>query len=754
MTPFVNRERELGALSRLVVQQRLLSLLGPAGTGKTRLALQLAEAVKRRFPDGVWLVELAPLQEAELLPSVIATALGIEESPATDPRTALVAGLESRRLLLVLDNAEHLVEPVALLVDHLLRACAELFVLVTSRERLAVHGEMAWRVPPLETPVLGKRYTPAELEKVAAVLLFVDRARRSGADLAVTSENAPAVAEMVRSLDGLPLAIELAAGWTSTLSPADLQARLADRFRILTTRDRSLTPRHASLRVAIDSSYEALEDPEKRRFRQLGLFAGGWTLESMSAVCEVDPDAGVDVLARLVDRSLVTVIVPPSGPTRYRMLDSIRAYALDRLRETGEHDGARLQFAEHFLGLAETAARTLTRREGPVWLQALDGEYDNCRAVLEMDSLDASQIRLRLAVALLDYWQFRGQFVEGRWWLTLLTESAREKTATLARAWYGLGYFEWAQADLVAATRHCRRGLAMSRRLGDSRGTVEALQQLAQISFDLNDLPGARRRLATAIEIARLVDDGPLLAHCLRRLGQVALVEERWEEAESLLTQALQLARTAEDAEATAVTSIVLGRLHIRQGRLEIAERVSADGLAGLRGHGSPRQTAHLLESLAAAAAARGDLDRAGRLAGAAAATFDRAAAGRPVGAPLHAPVVALWQSAVSTEQGRRAWSKGQAMGLHEAVGYALHEEPAPPVSNAGDSRAPSLTRRQLEIAGMVASGLTNRQIAASLHISERTAEGHVEQIRNKLGVSSRVQIAAWYIQNAPAPPR
>jgi non-specific serine/threonine protein kinase len=432
------------------------------------------------------------------------------------------------------------------------------------------------------------------------------------------------------------------------------------------------------------------------------------------------------------------------------MLDSIRAYALDRLRETGEHEEARLQFAEHFLGLAETAAKTLTRREGPVWLQALDREYDNCRAVLEMDSLDGSQVRLRLAVALLDYWQFRGRFVEGRLWLTLVTESAHEKTATLARAWYGLGYFEWAQADLAAATRHCRRGLAMSRRLRDSRGIVEALQQLAQISFDMNDLPGARRRLAGAIEIARLVDDAPLLAHCLRRLGQVALVEERWGEAESLLTQALQLARKAEDAEAAAVTSMVLGRLHIRQGRLELAERVAADGLVGLRGHGSPRQTAHLLETLAAAAAARGDIERPARLAGAAAATFDHAGAGRPVGGPLHAPVVALWQSAVSTEQGQRAWSEGHAMDLHEAISYALHEEPTALASSIEDPRALSLTKRQLEIAGMVARALTNREIAASLHIAERTVEGHLEQIRNRLGFSSRVQIAAWYIQNAP----
>jgi predicted ATPase/DNA-binding CsgD family transcriptional regulator len=751
LTPFINREKELGALSKLVFQQRLVSLLGPAGTGKTRLALQLAEVVKRRFSDGVWLVELAPLQEAELLPSVIATTLGIEEVPTADPLAALAAGLESRRLLLVLDNSEHLVEPVAFLVDGLLRACPQLAVLVTSRERLAVDGEMAWRVAPLETPLLGRRYAPAELARVAAVLLFVDRARRSGADFTVTSENASAVAEMVRSLDGLPLAIELAAAWTGTLSPADLRTRLADRFGLLTARGRSMNPRHASLRVAIDSSYEALAEPEKRLFRQLGLFAGGWTLESMRAVCETDPEGEVELLARLVDRSLVTVIVPPSGPTRYRMLDSLRAYALDRLRETDEEGHTRRRFAEHLLGFAETAAQSLTRRDGPLWLQALDADYDNCRSVLEMDSLDDPELRLRLAVALLDYWQFRGHFAEGRLWLTLLTESAREKTVTLARAWSGLGYFEWAQADMAPAMRHCRRGLAMSRRLGDSRALFAALQQLAQICFDLNDLRGARRRLAKAMEIARLLGDDRQVAICLCRLGQFTLVEERWDEAETLLTQALDLARKSEDAELLAVTTIVLGRLHIRQGRLELAERISAEGLIGLRGHGSPRPTAHLMESLAAAAAARGEAERAARLAGAAASTFGQAGTSRPEEAPLHAPVVALWRSALSTEQGQQAWSEGHEMGLREAIDYALRESAAPVAPRPAASDRPGLTARQLEIARLVAEGLTNRQIAAALHISERTAEGHLEQIRNKLGFTSRVQIATWFIHSEHA---
>lgn len=322
------------------------------------------------------------------------------------------------------------------------------------------------------------------------------------------------------------------------------------------------------------------------------------------------------------------------------------------------------------------------------------------------------------------------------------------KSSTLARAWCHLGYVEWAQGEPGPATGHCRRGLALSRRIGDSVAALQALQQLAQISFDMNDLAGARRRLASAITIAREANDPAQLADCLRRLGQIDLAEERWDKAESQLHQALELARRAEDAEVAAVTTIVLGRLHIRQRRLEAAERILSEGLAGLRDHGAPRQTAHLLESLAAAAAAQGDGRRAGCLAGAAAAAFDTAGAGRPEGTPLHAPVVALWRSAVSTDEGRRAWSEGQAMGLREAIDFALRAPPVVPPARAGPSKASALTRRQLEIAGLVASGLSNRQIAAALHISERTAEGHIEQICNRLGFGSRVQVAAWYIQN------
>jgi non-specific serine/threonine protein kinase len=753
LTPFVNRDKELRALSRLLREQRLVSLLGPAGIGKTRLALQLAEAVERRFPDGVWLVELAPLQEAELLPSVIATTVGVEELSAGDPLTALTVGLEARRLLLVLDNSEHLVEPVAFLVDRLLRACPRLTVLATSRERLAVPGEMAWRVSPLETPLVGRRYTPAELATVAAVLLFVDRARRAGSDFTVTNENASSVAGMVRNLDGLPLAIELAAAWTSTLSPADLQARLADRFGLLTTRDRSMNPRHASLRAAIDSSYEALTESEKRLFRQLGLFAGGWTLESMSAVSEVDPAAGVDVLGRLVDRSLVTVIVPQSGPTRYRMLDSLRAYARDRLRETGEEGRGRGRFAGYFLRLAETAAQSLTRRDGSGWLLVLDAEYDNCRAVLEMESLDDRQLRLRLAVALLDYWQFRGHFAEARLWLTALTGAARDRTVTLARAWVCLGFFEWAQTDLEAATRHCRRGLVMARRLGDSRTICNALQQLAQISFDLNDLRGARRRLDSAVGVARALDDATLMARCLRRFGQLALVEERWIDAESLLSEALELARAADDAEIIALVATVLGRLYIRQGHHDRAQPVLAEGLGALRDHGAPRQAALLIESLAAAAAAGGDGERAARLAGAASAVLQHAGTVRAESTPVHAPVVALWRSALATERGEQAWSDGLEMDLRQAIDYALGVNPRPQPRGRDAGGLPALTKRQLEVARLVARGLTDREIAVALQISERTAEGHLEQIRNKLAFKSRVQIAAWYIQRGQVDP-
>jgi non-specific serine/threonine protein kinase len=471
----------------------------------------------------------------------------------------------------------------------------------------------------------------------------------------------------------------------------------------------------------------------------------------MSAVCEVDAASAVEALARLVDRSLVTMIVPRSGPTRYRMLDSLRAYALDRLHEAGDDRRTRVRFTEHFLALAETAAQNLGRRDGSMWLHALDAEHDNCRAVLETDTLDGPELRLRLAVALLDYWHFRGQFAAGRLWLTALIEAARARTVTLARAWLGLGEFQWAQGDQQAAIRSCRRGLAMATRLGDSYCVVQTLHRLAQISIDLDDLRGARRRLAKALEIARAGSNTRQVASCFMRLGALSLAEERFDDAEALLSQSLAQTRRQGDVELQAAATIVLCRLHLRRGQPDLAEQVSAEGLDALREHGSPRQTALLLEAVAAAAAARGDDERGAKLAGAAASTLERIGASRSVGSPLHAPVVALWQTAASTADGQRAWSEGRAMHLSEAINYALREPPAPEAPATEVAQASGLTKRQLEVVRLVAGGLTNQQIAISLHISVRTAEAHLEQIRQKLGFSSRVEIAAWYVQNDQA---
>ena len=335
LTPFIDRKKEIQSLRPLVVQQRMVSLVGPPGAGKTRLAVQLASEVAKRFHDGVWFVELAPLGDPAMMSRLVADTVGISEETGAEPVDQLLKWLGSKRLLLILDNCEQVVDEAARLSNQLLRGCPGLVLLVTSRERLGVAGELVWPVQPMETPQPGRAYLPAELVKVESAMLFVDRAWRARADFEITNDNASTVAMLLSRLEGLPLAIELAAAWSGTLSPTDVVASLDDRFQLL-TRDRFADPRHTSLSAAIASSYEALQPAEQSLFRQLGLFVGGWNLDAVAALGEVEAKGAIAVHAKLVDRSLVTAKAQPVGPVRYRMLDSIRAYAVERLHGAGE----------------------------------------------------------------------------------------------------------------------------------------------------------------------------------------------------------------------------------------------------------------------------------------------------------------------------------------------------------------------------------------------------------------------------------
>jgi len=745
----MGRERELNELSRLINGTRLLSLLGPAGIGKTRLALRLASMLSRRFTDGAWLVPLGSVTDGDLLPAVIAGVLGIPEARPGETLAVLDAALAPRELLLVLDDCEHLVDRVASTIDRLLRTCPSLTVLLTSRERLGIFGELAWRVPPLDVPHVERAYTPGELERVEAVALFVDRARRSSPYFAVTPANATDLIELVCRLDGLPLAVELAAGWMEALSPGELARELDQRYQILATRGSAMSERHTSLWAAIDSSYERLDAAARELFCQLGVFAGGWNLGAMTAVCRLESGPAVEVLGRLVDHSFVTVVPTAEGPTRYRLLNVLRRYALDRLEESGRRDGTQRRFADHVLTLAETASASLTRRESPRWLGMLDAEMDNLRAVFATDAPWSPAIQLRLAVAMIPYWHFRGLFNEGRRHLgEAVARAGAASTATVA-AMNGLSRLSWALGELPEAAREARAAFRAARAIGYRWGAAFALLRLAQARFDAGRPAAAGRATARAAEIAAELDDGLLLGDCAMQSGLVALVEGRTEEAGRLLHESVRLLSLTGDVHRESIALAVLGRFHLQHARLDDAEAAMTASLAALSAFALGRPTAPMLEALAAVAAERGDHERAATLAGAADGLLERMGARPPATAPVRSALVARWQVSLQAPGADRAFAEGRRMEVRQAIAFALREsapaEPRP--RRRAESQRPVLTARQLEVARLVARALSNKEIASRLGLSERTVEGHVEQICNRLGFNSRIQIGVWMAQ-------
>ena len=598
LTPFIDRESELDLLRPLVHESRVLSLLGPAGIGKTRLALRLAAAVQRQFADGVWVVHLAPVRDGDLLPGVIAGALGIAEASAGETLAVLGATLSARELLLVLDNCEHLVDPVAAVLGELLRTCPGLTVLATSRERIGVVGEQTWKVPPLGTPDRNRRYTREELERVAAVELFLDRARRANASFSIGPGTTPGLVDLAWRLDGVPLAVELAAAWMEALSPAELARELDRRYELLAARSHVVSDQHAGLWAAIESSYERLDSEARDLLRRLAVFPAGCNLGGVTAVSRLESGDAVEVLGRLVDHSFVTVVPAPEGPTRYRLLEVLRQFALARLEESGQQHAVRRRFADHIVRLTESASTTLTTREGPRWLLALDAELDNIRAVFDIEAAWAPQLQARLAVAMIPYWQFRGLFDEGRLRLRALAAGIDQASPAAVRVLNGLSWLSWAQGELAGAARHARLAIRTARRIGDHEGSAYALLRLAQARFDAARLAAASRATERAAEIAARLRDRRLMAESVFQLGQIALVERRLGEADPLLRESVSLFAGIGLVDRETVALVVLGRLRLQQGRSEEAEAALLRGLATVRDFGLLRHCVPALESL------------------------------------------------------------------------------------------------------------------------------------------------------------
>ena len=427
LTSFIGRQHEITAVCRLLAAYRLVTLTGSGGTGKTRLSLQTADQVLANYPDGAWLVELAPLANPNLVPQAVTSALGLPETPGKPIIDSLVEFLRQKRLLLILDNCEHLLEACAGLADKLLHACPGLTILTTSREVLGVEGEMLFRVPPMSMPDAHHLPPLDKLPEFDTVRLFIERARIVSPGFAITTDNAPAISQLVNRLDGIPLAIELAASRLRLLSVEQIALRLNETFHLLSGGSRTTLPRQQTLQASIDWSHNLLSEPERILLRRLSVFAGGWTIDAAEQVCANQLDACqplcldeiLDLLSGLVDKSLILTSQGPGAEMRYAMLEMIRQYASERLAESGEREALHSRHCDWFEQFAETGVLKLRTREWLEWLKKLDSERDNLRAALGW-ALDRSTNPLsgaRLANHLTDYWSTRGHIDEGYRWL-------------------------------------------------------------------------------------------------------------------------------------------------------------------------------------------------------------------------------------------------------------------------------------------------------------------------------------------------
>ena len=622
LTPFIGRERELAAVCQRLEQPdvRLLTLSGPGGTGKTRLALQIAADLFDAFPDGVWFVNLAPITDSAFVTSTIAAAWSVTEVAGQPLLDTLKRFLRDKRLLLVLDNFEQVL-PAAPLVADLLAAVPGLTVLVTSRAMLGIYGEHDVAVPPLQLPDT-KHLPPLDrLSQYEAVRLFIERAQAAKVDFAITNDNAPAVAEMCVRLDGLPLAIELAAARIRLLPPQALLPRLSSRLTLLTGGRRDLPARQQTLRGTIDWSYDLLDAREQQLFARLAVFAGGCTLEAVEAVCNADGDLALDVfdgVASLVDKSLLRQEAPQTEAPRFVMLETIHEYARERLEARGEAEAMRRWHARYFLQLAETAESQLAGPEQGAWLEQLEVEHANLRAALAWalgttpsQGTDVT-FGMQLAGRLGPFWERRGHLREGHQWLErAVAQGAADGTiapTVRGRARYWLARFAGVLGDPRAARTQVEASLALFREVGDKQGMAQALVFLGVIAwFRGGDAVAGRAQMDESLALFREVGDKAGIAEVLIHLAGDALVREDYTTGHTYLDESLQLARECGNKRGIAHAFNQLGGAAGVSGDYPTARRHFEASLALYRELGETGWVAGLLNQLGWLLVAQGD---------------------------------------------------------------------------------------------------------------------------------------------------
>ena len=657
---------------------RLVTLTGSGGCGKTRLALHVAADLAEHYADGVWLVQLASLSEETLVPKAVASALDIPEQPGRLLTETVADYLRRRTLLIVLDNCEHLLRACTHLVDALLRTSPNLCVLATSREMLGINGELIYRVPSLSVPDLKRLPPPDALTQYEAVRLFVERATLRQPGFALVSGTAPAVVGICTRLDGIPLAIELAAARLGSVPLDAIAARLDDRFRLLVSGNRTALPRHQTLRAAMAWSYDLLSEPEQMVLRRLSVFAGGFTLEAADAVCAgegIDKGDVLELITHLVEKSLVQ-FDEREGDARYRLLETVRQYGQKKLTEAGETTAMRRRHRDFFLALVERGEPALRGAGQGAWFARFETERDNFRAALEWSGTDegGAEPGLRLAAGLYWFWHTRGYWTEAREWLErALARSGEAPVACLPKAIHGMVVIMRRFGEYERAVPLCEKGLALCRELGDKRYGAWFLIQFALGALNQGDYARAKALCQTALAMCRESGDKWFIALGLSHLGVVALREGDYSQAATLFTESLALMRELGDKVAMAHNSLNLGETAFYQGNYSQAEAFCTEGLTLAVETRSNSEIAGGFEGLAQLACATGHYAQAGRLFGMAEKLretlgfrYDRNERTH------HEQGVASTRAALGEVALAAAWADGRAMTLEQAIEYAL----------------------------------------------------------------------------------
>ncbi len=748
LTSFIGRRTEMADVKQALTQSRLVTLVGVGGVGKTRLAVSVAAEVRRAFADGAWFVDLSPLQDEDLLVSTVARSLRLQSRSRAWAPAALARHLAERDILIILDNCEQLRHACAVLVDALLRACPSLRVLATSRQAFEISGEQLMAVPPLATPSPDDSPSPRVLQKYDAVVLFTERAQAVAPGFRLTDENHEAVAALCRRLDGIPLALELAAARLRVLSPQQILERLDEHSGVLRSGSAVAPERHRSLRSLIDWSYGLCSTEEKMLWARLGVFPGSFDLEAVEQVCtgdDVPREQALDLLTGLVDKSIL-LTEPGADPVRYRMPEMIRTFGREQLAAAGQELTFRRRHRDHFAHLYLANEPWFGPRQREL-LSGMRLERDNYRAALnfclgEPDEPVSSTVHMVGAVAAET--MVRGFLSEGRHWMHRVLEVVDEPTPERAQLLWIDGWHALNQGDIAGGEPRLEASRDLAERIGDTRDAAVATVFLGMCAMMRGGVPAAFRLYDDALGRMQQEHDPLGFVTAATRLGFASFLLGDTDRAIGLCEEAIAKSNEHGElwhkAEALADLSTILWR----QGDTRRAAELATEGLRIQRAFDNAVGTAQFLEILAWVAATERQHPRAARLLGAADRVW------QAIDASLF-PYL-LGYRAESEERSRRAYGTrafdtDYRVGLQsphaENVAFAL-DEPELMVEGEADVSGGGLTPREREIAGLVADGLSNKDIATKLVISRRTAEGHVEHILSKLGFTSRAQIAVW----------